>query len=221
MVISQWSSRPDLFEAKTAIFLSSRTPVPAVKSRVQSPNHHTLECLNLYFKIGSVCLCHGQHAVGDRRYFLAPCDKCKHTGHAQQQAASQASTDSTWRHPVWLPHSSLGFQRPVGCRSYHNKPRLTGGNVRDAASHACSYELVFVTFCTVLPVDVSQLDTVYASMQDECAWAIGNLAGGSSVCRDILRAKGAVEPLIALLKVVFELLFLVNDLCCLCNRCLE
>jgi len=25
-------------------------------------------------KIGSVCLCHGQHAIGDRRYFLAPCD---------------------------------------------------------------------------------------------------------------------------------------------------
>jgi len=39
------------------------------------------------------------------------------------------------------------------------------------------------------------------SIQDECAWAIGNLAGGSAVCRDILRSKGAVEPLIALLKV--------------------
>jgi len=49
---------------------------------------------NLYFKIGSVCLSHGQHAIGDRRYFLAPCDKHKHTGHSQQQAASQASTDS-------------------------------------------------------------------------------------------------------------------------------
>jgi len=44
-----------------------------------------------------------------------------HTGHAHQQAASHASTDSAWRHPVWLPHSSLGFQRPVGRRSYHNK----------------------------------------------------------------------------------------------------
>jgi len=60
-----------------------------------------------------------------RRYFLAPCDKRKHTGHAQQQAASQASTDSAWRHPMWIPHSSLRFQRPVGRRSYHNKPRLT------------------------------------------------------------------------------------------------
>jgi len=25
-------------------------------------------------KIGSVCLRRGQHAIGDRRYFLAPCD---------------------------------------------------------------------------------------------------------------------------------------------------
>jgi len=33
--------------------------------------------------------------------------------------------DSAWRHLVWLPHSSLGFQRPVGRRSYHNKPRLS------------------------------------------------------------------------------------------------
>ena len=41
--------------------------------------------------------------------------------------------------------------------------------------------------------------------QDECAWAIGNLAGGSAACRDILRAKGAVDPLIALLKVIFKL----------------
>jgi len=68
------------------------------------------------------------------RYFLAPCDKRKHTGHAKQQAASHASTDSAWRHPVWLPHSSLGFQRPVGRRGYHNKPRLRG-TVRDATSH--------------------------------------------------------------------------------------
>jgi len=54
-------------------------------------------------------------------YFLAPCDKRKHTAYAHQQAASPASTDSAWRHPVWLPHSSLGFQRPVRRRSYHNK----------------------------------------------------------------------------------------------------
>ena len=80
----------------------------------------------LYFKIGSVCLCHGHHAIGDRRYFLAHCDKHKHTGYAQQQADSQASTDCIWRYPVWLPHSSLCFQCPVGRRSYHKKPCLTG-----------------------------------------------------------------------------------------------
>jgi len=48
------------------------------------------------------------------------------TAYAHQQAASQASTDSACRHPVWLPHSSLGFQRPVGRRSYHKKARVTG-----------------------------------------------------------------------------------------------
>jgi len=56
-------------------------------------------------------------------YFLAPSDKHKHTAHAHQQAASQASSDSTWRHPVWLPHSSPGFQRPVGRSSYRLMPQ--------------------------------------------------------------------------------------------------
>ena len=57
-------------------------------------------------------------------YFLAPCDKHKHTAHTHQQAASQVSTDSTWRRPVWLPHSSLRFQCPVGRRSYRLTPQL-------------------------------------------------------------------------------------------------
>jgi len=58
--------------------------------------------MHLYFKIGSVCL----SVSHDCRYFLAPCDKRKYTGHAHQQAASHASTDSACRHPVWLPFYS-------------------------------------------------------------------------------------------------------------------
>jgi len=37
--------------------------------------------------------------------------------------------------------------------------------------------------------------------QDQCAWAIGNLAGGNTECREILQAQGSVPPLINLLKV--------------------
>jgi len=69
------------------------------------------------------------------RYFLAACDKCRHTGHAHQQADSHTSMDPACRHPVWLPHSSLGFQPPVGRRSYHNKPPSHRGSVCDATSH--------------------------------------------------------------------------------------
>jgi len=58
-------------------------------------------------------------------YFLALCDKRKHTAHTHQQAASQASADSGWRHPVWLPHSSLGFQHPVGRHRYRLTPQAT------------------------------------------------------------------------------------------------
>ena len=64
-------------------------------------------------KIRSVCLCHGQHAIGDCRYFLAPCDKRKHTGHAQQQPPARPA-QIPLGDTVWLSHSSLGFQRPVG-----------------------------------------------------------------------------------------------------------
>jgi len=73
--------------------------------------------------IGSVCMCHGSICL--LCYFLAPCDKRKHTAHTHQQAASQAIADSGWRHPVWLPHSSLGFQHPVGRHRYRLTPQAT------------------------------------------------------------------------------------------------
>jgi len=59
-------------------------------------------------------------------YFLASCEKRKHTAHTRQQAASQASTDSAWRHPVWLPHSSLDFRR---------RTRMCSITQTDATSH--------------------------------------------------------------------------------------
>jgi len=93
-------------------------------------------------KTGSVCLCHG-----DRRYFLAPCDKRKHTAHVHQQAASHASTDSAWRHLVWLPHNSLGFQRPVGRRSYHKKPRLAGLTQQATIARSAIVACTTKTFC--------------------------------------------------------------------------
>jgi len=68
-------------------------------------------------------LYHNRKRLSVPCYFLAPCDKRKHTAYAHQQAASQASMDSAWRHPVWLPHSSLGFRRPVGRRSYRLTPQ--------------------------------------------------------------------------------------------------
>jgi len=42
---------------------------------------------------------------------------------------------------------------------------------------------------------------VYVVSQDQCAWAIGNLAGGGDACREMLCAQGAVVPLVNLLKV--------------------
>jgi len=70
-------------------------------------------------------------------YFLVPCDKRKHTAHAHQQAASQARTDSAWRHPVWLTHSSLSFQRPVGRRSYRLTPQAT---ITHSTTVACTLQ---------------------------------------------------------------------------------
>ena len=46
-------------------------------------------------------------------YFLAPCDKHKHIAHTHQQAASQASMDSSWRHAIRWKHS--WFRGSKGC----------------------------------------------------------------------------------------------------------
>lgn len=38
-------------------------------------------------------------------------------------------------------------------------------------------------------------------LQDQCAWTIGNIAGGGATCREMLCAQGAVISLVNLLKV--------------------
>ena len=86
-------------------------------------------------------------------YLLAPCNNRKHTAHGHHQAASQASTDFAWRHSVWLPHSSLGFQRPVGRRSYRLTPQATieprdcglCSSKRDRKAQPCSSNVYYRT----------------------------------------------------------------------------
>lgn len=47
---------------------------------------------------------------------------------------------------------------------------------------------------------ISVLSTGNVPLEDQCAWAIGNLAAGSVESRVVLRSKGAIDPLVALLK---------------------
>jgi hypothetical protein len=53
--------------------------------------------------------------------------------------------------------------------------------------------------------------------QDQCAWAIGNIAGGNSKHRDILQDQGAIQALINLLQVVIQL----SMFCLMDNKCHE
>jgi len=47
---------------------------------------------------------------------------------------------------------------------------------------------------------ISTLSSGNVPLEDQCAWAIGNMAASNAGCRDVLREKGAIEPLISLLK---------------------
>jgi len=119
------TTEPSMCGSNAALYQIALTTCFMLQVQMQRCASH------LILIIGSVCLCHCER-LSVTCYFLAPCDKRKHTVHAHQQAASQASTDSAWRHLVWLPHSSLGFQRPVGCCSY----RLTKHYRKVLQSHS-------------------------------------------------------------------------------------
>ena len=64
-----------------------------------------------------------------------------------QQASSQARTDSAWRQPVWLLHSSLGFQCPVGRRSYRLTPQAT---IAGRVIVACTCDFLTVVTSSIL-----------------------------------------------------------------------
>lgn len=49
------------------------------------------------------------------------------------------------------------------------------------------------------PYLITYLSSGNHSLQDQCAWAVGNLAGGSASCRQMLRVQGALSPLVDLL----------------------
>ncbi|XP_064650858.1 importin subunit alpha-7-like [Lineus longissimus] len=50
------------------------------------------------------------------------------------------------------------------------------------------------------PYLITYLSSGNSLMQDQCAWALGNVAGDSAECRETLKKQGIVEPLISLLK---------------------
>jgi len=82
-------------------------------SFIRSLRHHHLcwsrMALQVVLSIGRVCLCHGQHAIGDRRYFLGLCDN---KPPARPARIPLGNTLCGYRTVV------SGFQRPVGRRSY-------------------------------------------------------------------------------------------------------
>ena len=42
---------------------------------------------------------------------------------------------------------------------------------------------------------------IIVALQDQCAWALGNIAGDSVECRKILHSQGCLPPLVKLLEV--------------------
>ena len=64
--------------------------------------------------------------------------------------------------------------------------------------------------CLPFPVEYVSLNIYHISLlQDQCAWALGNLAGDSAECRSLLHAQGAVDPLVKLLQVYTDMLTII------------
>ncbi|KAH3894055.1 uncharacterized protein LOC127861681 [Dreissena polymorpha] len=67
---------------------------------------------------------------------------------------------------------------------------ISAGNTDHALSVAKSAAPYLITY----------LSSNNPLMQDQCAWALGNLAGDSPECRTMMQAQGAVVPLVTLLQ---------------------
>ncbi|WAR03916.1 IMA1A-like protein, partial [Mya arenaria] len=50
------------------------------------------------------------------------------------------------------------------------------------------------------PYLITYLGSSNNALQDQCAWALGNIAGDSAECRNLLHAQGIVAPIVNLLK---------------------
>jgi len=65
--------------------------------------------------------------------------------------------DSAWRHPVWLPHSSLGFQGPVGTQ--------TDATIAQSVIVACMDKTNLAYVATVLiSINFSTLAMTHSAM---------------------------------------------------------
>ncbi|XP_074641679.1 uncharacterized protein LOC141899333 [Tubulanus polymorphus] len=79
------------------------------------------------------------------------------------------------------------------------------------------HEHAKITLKMAAPYLITYLSGSNPVMQDQCAWALGNIAGDSEECRDVLKHQGIIPPLVELLKspsptVVKSALFAISNM---------
>ena len=76
------------------------------------------------------------------------------------------------------------------------QPTLRNSNEQGAQIHQNNSLTITGTCC---------LNCECLLLQEQCAWALGNIAGDGEECRDLLISQGVIDPLIKLLKVTQHL----------------
>lgn len=70
-----------------------------------------------------------------------------------------------------------------------------------------------------MPIFIELLSSPVLDVREQAVWALGNIAGDSTKCRDTVLRSGALQPLLALLSENHKLSMLRNATWTLSNFC--